>query len=358
MKPIRILHIYKDFRPYSGGGGVPRHIAGIARITLEHGYQLSVAAPVADTDAGNGRYQVQRIRLGQLDTHVRDADIVHIHGARTPIALLAGLCAHRQSKRLVYTPHCYYENDTSTTKRLAKRAWDLVAERWLLRRADATVLLADFWLEHLRKRGLKVARPVVLPNCVLAEELPRHTTLEKKLDGRPSLLSVGRLDSVKRLDDAIRVLTQPGLEQANLHLVGSGPDRARLQSLTTTLGLNARVHFHGFVSDAEVACMAAAADAFLLPSAVEGMPTVLIEMLLHGCPVLASDIPGNRAILEGVGQPGALYPLADISSLATSILSLSPARVSAEQRQRTLEQFTWEGMRARIKALYAGVMAD
>jgi glycosyltransferase involved in cell wall biosynthesis len=148
------------------------------------------------------------------------------------------------------------------------------------------------------------------------------------------------------------------LEQANLHLVGSGPDRARLESLTNTLGLNARVHFHGFVSDAEVACMAATADVFLLPSAVEGMPTVLIEMLLHGCPVLASDIPGNRAILEGVGQPGALYPLADISSLAARILSLSPARVSVEQRQRTLEQFTWEGMRARIKALYAGVMAN
>lgn len=356
MTPARILHIYKNFQPHTGGGGVPRHMAGLADLALQEGHSIRVIAQDADPDAGAGRYEVHHASKTNLLADIGWADIVHVHGSRTPISLRAAYMAHRLNKKIVYTPHCYYDHDNTVGKRAAKWSWDQLAERWLLKRADATVLLAEFWLEYLQARNLHVAHPVFIPNCVLLKSLPRDT-MGIELEGSPALLSVGRLDCVKRLEDAIAALTQPGLEQAVLHLVGTGPDRARLEQLVARQGLNERVRFHGFVSDSDVAGMSTAADAFLLPSEMEGMPTVIIEMLLHRCPVVASDIPGNRAILAQLGLENALYPLADVSRLGQCIVQQSRGRISDEHHQRTLNAFTWEGIRHRVKALYEGVLA-
>lgn len=352
MSRTRILHVYKDFAPRRGGGGVARHIAGLATASAEQGHELRVVASTADTDEGGQRYAVHQAGPWRLAGHVRWADIVHVHGARNPLALLAALLAHAQGKRLLYTPHCYYDDDRGRLKKLGKRLWDATAERWLLRRADASVLLAECWLDYLRRRGLGVSRPVLLPNCVLQAELHCRPPSPGGLGGIPAILSVGRLDAVKRLDDAIHALHRPGLERAELHLVGSGPDRERLQALVEAAGLAARVHFHGFVGDREVAAMAAAAHVFVLPSSTEGMPTVLIEMLLRGRPVVASDIPGNRAILAEVGLEDALYPLADVPALAARIVQRSATAITPAQQARTRAGFTWEGMGMRIRALY------
>ncbi len=354
MTPARILHVYKNFQPHTGGGGVSRHIAGLADLALQEGHSIRVIAQDVDPDAGAGHYEVHHASQANLLADIRWADIVHVHGSRTPISLRAAYMAHRLSKKVVYTPHCYYDHDSSIGKRAAKWLWDQLAERWLLKRADATVLLAEFWLEYLQARNLYVTRPLFIPNCVLLKSLPRDT-VSKPLAGSPALLSVGRLDHVKRLEDAIAVLSQPGLEQAVLHLVGTGPDRARLEHLAASQGLDERVLFHGFVSDSDVAGMSAAADAFLIPSEMEGMPTVIIEMLLHRCPVVASDIPGNRAILAQLGLEDALYPLANVSRLGQCIVQQSQGRISDEHHRRTTNAFTWEGIRQHVKALYEGV---
>lgn len=354
MSPARILHVYKDFRPHTGGGGVARHIAGLADLALREGHSLRVIAQDADPDAGAGRYDVHL--ADKLRADIRWADIVHVHGSRTPISLRAAYMAQRLNKKVVYTPHCYYDHDGSIGKRAAKWLWDQLAERWLLQRATATVLLAEFWLHYLEARHLHVAHPVFIPNCVLLNSLPQDAT-GMPLEGAPALLSVGRLDCVKRLEDAIAVLAHPGLEQAVLHLVGTGPDRARLEQIVADLQVQERVRFHGFVSDSDVAQMATTADAFLLPSEMEGMPTVIIEMLLHRCPVVASDIPGNRAILGQLGLADSLYPLADVSRLGQCIVQQSQRRISDEQHRRTLNAFTWEGIAPRVKALYEGLSA-
>ena len=155
----------------------------------------------ADPDAGAGRYEVHHASKANLLADIGWADIVHVHGSRTPISLRAAYMAHRLNKKIVYTPHCYYDHDSNIGKRAAKWLWDQLAERWLLKRADATVLLAEFWLEYLQARNLHVAHPVFIPNCVLLKSLPRDT-MGIELEGSPALLSVGRLDCVKRLEDA------------------------------------------------------------------------------------------------------------------------------------------------------------
>jgi len=354
---MRILHVYKDFAPHRGGGGVARHIHGLAVLTAQAGHAVRVAAPAAE-DPGRPDYATVRVAASGLWPQVGWADVVHVHGARTPIAALAALLARCRGKRVVYTPHCYYDDAPSLGKRLRKRVWDALVERPLLRRADRVVLLSAYWRAYLQARRMPVAHALLLPNAVLSAELPAAPAIAMALPGAPALLSVGRLDAVKRLHDAIALLALPGMDRAVLHLVGRGPDRARLEAFAQAQGVAARVQFHGFVGDAEVAAMAARADAFVLPSAVEGMPTVLIEMLLLGCPVLASDIPGNRAILQPLGLQEALYPLGEIAALAARVTALRQRRVAPQVLASVHAGFTWEGIRPQVLALYDTLIAQ
>ncbi|ADX45024.1 glycosyl transferase group 1 [Paracidovorax avenae ATCC 19860] len=357
MSRMRILHVYKDFAPHAGGGGVARHIHGLAVLASRGGNALRVAAPQAQGSNAHGYVTVQT-GAGGLWRQVGWADVVHVHGARVPVAGLAAAIAWLRGRRLVYTPHCYYDDDIGLGKRLRKWGWDLVVERLLLRGADRVVLLSGYWVDYLRRRGMAPRRPVVLPNAVLEAELVAPPGDAPRLEGAPALLSVGRLDAVKRLHDAVAVLAHPGMEAAVLHVVGLGPDRGRLEEVARSLGVAARVRFYGFVADASVAAMAAGADVFVMPSAAEGMPTVLIEMLLLGCPVAASDIPGNRPVLEEAGLPQALYPLGDVAALARCIGLQRQQRVTASTSARIRERFTWEGLRPRVLDLYGALAPE
>lgn len=345
-----VLHVYNDFEPEKGGGGVARHIAGLAAMLAMLGVRVRVVAKVVDSAAGSRSYQIEHARWHELRRHVIWADIVHVHGARKPYAAFAAFLAVLLGRRLIYTPHCYYE-DGGMLKKLAKRLWDATGERWLLRQSYAVILLSEHWLQYLVARRLPVTHPVIIPNCVLGRDVDgRRLPRGDKLRGAPALLSVGRLDPVKRLDDAIRALTCNTLAGAVLHIVGRGPDEERLASLVDELGVGARVKFYGFVDDADVARLVAGADVFVMPSAIEGMPTVLIEMLLLGLPVVASDIPGNRAILDLLGLD-VLFPVGNVPCMAERITAAAiPLSETVERTVR--ENFTWERNVHRVAALY------
>jgi glycosyltransferase involved in cell wall biosynthesis len=355
--------VYKDFAPRQGGGGVARHIDGLATVSAAEGYSVRVIAPGAAPGSGDEIYSITQtggfgLLSRRLWQHIGWADTVHVHGARTPIAAAAAVMARLRGKRLIYTPHCYYDNDRSTVRRCVKMLWDRTIEHWMLRNGDPVVLLADFWSRYLDDRNLTPTRTAVLPNCVLESRMQQVPPLRKTLAGNPALLSVGRLDRVKCVDDTIRMLAEPGLEEAVLHVVGSGPDRTRLERIAHTEALSARVEFHGFLDDPTVAAFAAAADTFVLSSAVEGMPTVIIEMILSGCPVAASDIPGNRAILAAVGLEHCLYPLHDLRALASRVDTRCDNALPAAAIAGMRAQFTWEGVRPRIRTLYGDVSTE
>lgn len=356
MTSLRVLQVHRDFAPDRGGGGVARHIHGLATVAARAGLTVRVVAPDIRPPQGDHGYEVRRCGFSSLWRQIGWADVVHVHGARNPMAAAAALFALARGRRLVYTPHCYYDG-VSLPNSALKRAWDLAVERLLLRRSAATVLLAPFWLDVLKQRGLPVSSPVILPNCVLGASDLSRPARPAPLRGSPALLSLGRLDAVKRLDDAIAALRQPGLGAAVLHVVGTGPDRARLEAAVRSASLTERVLFHGFVPDEQVAAMAAAADCFVMTSAQEGGPTVLIEMMLMGRPVVASDIPGNRAILAAAGCEAGLYAMGDIAGLARTIGHVLAAPPTAEVAARAREHFTWEPRMAEIVRLYTGPVA-
>lgn len=211
--------------------------------------------------------------------------------------------------------------------------------------ADGIVAVSEGVAEHLsRTAHLPRDRITVIYNPVVSPQLTDQA--RQALDDPwfapnqpPVVLSVGRLTRAKdypTLLQAFALLRERC--QARLLILGEGEGRAELEQLVRSFGLEQHVRLPGFV-DNPYAYMARAA-VFVLSSAWEGLPGVLIEAMACGCPVVSTDCPSGPAeILDG-GRFGRLVPVGDAPRMAAAIaLALDQGRGEATgiAQQRAME---------------------
>lgn len=147
-----------------------------------------------------------------------------------------------------------------------------------------------------------------------AAKPPSHKWLLQK--DEPTIITVGRLIDLKQLDLLMAAFV-PLKDRARLINFGEGPELERLLGVRHDLGLDDRVDFPGLTSN-PVAEMAAA-DMMVLSSRMEGLPSILIEGLAVGVPMVSSDCTsGPREILEG-GKWGRLFPVGDQQALTAAM---------------------------------------
>jgi glycosyltransferase involved in cell wall biosynthesis len=162
-----------------------------------------------------------------------------------------------------------------------------------------------------------IYNPVITPAIVAqAQRAPDHPWFAP---GQPPvILGVGRLTRQKDFFTLIRAFAALRRRRpARLVILGEGEDRPGLEALVAELGVGEDVALPGFRDDAP-AWMARSA-LFVLSSAWEGLPTVLIEALAAGAAVVATDCPsGPREILQE-GRLGALVPVGDAPALAAAM---------------------------------------
>lgn len=128
---------------------------------------------------------------------------------------------------------------------------------------------------------------------------------------------------------------------AQLELLGDGPDAARIEAQIQQLGLAERVSMRGQVSEDVVQATMAQATAVVLASFMEGLPVVLMEALALGVPVIAPCVAGIPELVEH-GVSGLTFPPGDWKSLARVL-----AQMLADERLR--ERLAVEGKR-RVEA--------
>jgi glycosyltransferase involved in cell wall biosynthesis len=163
-------------------------------------------------------------------------------------------------------------------------------------------------------------------------------------EGTPVAVFVGRLHMGKGLEFLVRAwrIVVRRWRHARLWLVGAGPDRGRLVDLVHDLELRGKVILPGPFSDAQSTLLAA--DVFVLPSQEEGMSISLLEAMAARLPVVASDIPGNRPLVEHE-KHGLLVPYGDPEALAGAISRLFENRrwayrLAAAARQQVEQEFS------------------
>jgi glycosyltransferase involved in cell wall biosynthesis len=111
----------------------------------------------------------------------------------------------------------------------------------------------------------------------------------------------------------------PRRETAVLLIVGDGPLRGELEREAAACGLGRSVRFVG--SQPDVTSFYLGADVFVLPSLTEGLSNALLEAMAAGLPVVASDVRGNREVVED-GVSGFLVDWADADAAARRVARL------------------------------------
>jgi len=200
----------------------------------------------------------------------------------------------------------------------------------------------------------------IIPNGVDVERFrPDLAPFEEWRDrDHVNLLFVGRLDPRKGLHHLLaampEVIARTG-GRARLLIVGNSYLRPRLEARVPA-ALRGHIRFLGHVPSADLPRWYATGDVFVSPaSGNESFGIVLLEAMAAGRPVVATDIPGYRSVIQP-GENAEAIPPGDVASLARVLVRLieDPARrseLARRGRARALE-FAWPRVTDRIEAVY------
>ncbi len=201
-------------------------------------------------------------------------------------------------------------------------------------RADALVGPSRAIERELQAAGYPRPRIHFLPNGVMVPPPPgndRRTAARRSLaeanaalecpSDAPVAVYTGRLDEAKGLGELVAAWRQVVARwpNARLWLVGEGPFADDLKRRVEEANLSGRVVLPGVFAD--VAELLAAADLFVLPSWEEGMSVALLEAMAAALPAVASDVAGNRGLIDA-GRNGLLAPVRDPRGLAAAMARL------------------------------------
>jgi len=247
-------------------------------------------------------------------------------------------------------------------------AWRLSsrARKRALRKADLVLAVSRHTRDCLiQKIGLDPKRIQILPNTFSPERFaigPKSPRLLHKYGLTPKtpvILTVCRLAGAERYkgyDQMIRALPRilSEIPDARYLLVGTGPDRGRIEKLVADLGVQDGVVFAGFVPDEELSEHYNLCDLFAMPSKAEGFGIVYLEALACGKPVLAGNKDGSRDAVND-GELGLLVDPDDTAAIASEIIRVLFRRHPHPNlfrpqllRQRVPELFGFETFKRKV----------
>lgn len=323
------------FLPDMVGGGAQRVMLNLARGIAAHGYTVDLVLAQAEgpylTEVPESM-RVMDLKASRVLSSL--PALVRYLRRERPEAMLSAMnyvnIIALWARRLAGVPTRLVVSEHNTLSRSVQYASDQRGRLMpqLIRRfypwADGIVAVSKGVADNLAQvTGLSRERIQVIYNPVVTPELQAkaQTPLEHpwfKPGEPPVLLAVGSLTAQKDFPTLIQAFAQ--VRRAcpiRLLILGEGEDRPVLEALVSQLGLEQDIRLPGFVENPYT--YMARAFLFVLSSRWEGLPTVLIEALFCGTPVISTDcLSGPREILAD-GQYGQLVPVGDVTALTRAI---------------------------------------
>ena len=186
-------------------------------------------------------------------------------------------------------------------------------------------------------------------------QMEKYNLVEKRY-----ALSVGTVTPRKNYSRVIRALSQLGKEINDLNYVivgGAGWTRDEIDATIAETGMRDRVHFLGFVPDADLPALYTGARMLILASLYEGFGLPILEAMACGTPVIAGNV---SSLPEVVGDAGLLVDPSDIDAISGAIHRLENDDIL---RQRCVaagieraRAFTWERAAAQLQRVYQSLL--
>lgn len=313
-------------------GGAERVSINLANEFVVRGYAVDVVVmqstggliPLLDPKIRVVDLGATRIRgvLPPLIRYLRETQPSSLLACMWPltfIAVLARLVA-RVNTRVVVAEHTTWSAD-AWYRKARNRFLLSISTYWAYRHADALVTVSLGAAEDMARiarlpseRVTAIYNPIVGGvKPIVTQQLPQSPDWENGSHQR--VLAVGTLKEIKDFATLLRAFALLiTTTEAKLLILGDGEERAALEQLIAKLGLGEDVFLPGFVASTERYYRTA--DLHVLSSVGEGLPTVIVEALEQGTPVVSTDCPsGPREILDN-GRFGSLVPVGNPEALA------------------------------------------
>jgi glycosyltransferase involved in cell wall biosynthesis len=351
------LLVYTDATSFGGAETSLGNLVGALRpdiVTTVLGTDAMVVEAIAARHPASSGHVVPPVRdkrdLGPIVAHLRTLrrlrpDICHVN-LRTPYSCQYGLLAGHLARGVCVVA---VEHLPFSTRHPVRRWLKRVSSRPLAAHVAVGERAARLIEEEA---GLRTASVRTIYNGVPDDPI---TPLPRLADG-PVVGSVGRLDKQKGYDVLIEAL--PSLPDVTAVLVGDGPAREQLEALARDRGITDRLIITGW--QAEARRYLGGFDVFVLPSRYEGFPLSILEAMLAGVPVVATDVGSvSECVLDG--ETGAVVPADDRARLTATIRTLLDdaelrARMGGRGQERARSLFTVDVMARSFERLYAEIL--
>jgi glycosyltransferase involved in cell wall biosynthesis len=229
--------------------------------------------------------------------------------------------------------------------------------RWAAAHAQGLVAVSSGLKDRLVALGVAGERVRVLRNGVdLRQFHPGDRAAARRRQGftRPTLIAVGNLVALKRHRLMVEALAL--VPEADLVIVGDGPERDAIKALAAARGIAGRVRLLGRLPQSELPEIYAAADLLLLVSTNEGWPNVLLESMACGTPVVVSNLAGIGDIVAAAAA-GRIVAEPTPQRLAEAIRALLAAPPDRALTRAYAEGFDWQDTTEGQLALFEEICA-
>jgi glycosyltransferase involved in cell wall biosynthesis len=344
------------------GGGAERVWALLSSGFAARGWDVTLAV---DFEAGeNKSFLDPRVKIVTLGHNhfvsvLRLAKILSASAPDISISAMSGsnlkhTAAATLAHRLPHAVLSFHGYPATETKALSRLGFSLASQT--VAATAATVCVSDGLLRRLlqdqripRNKVVRIYNPVMVDPC----DPPRS---QADLSARgPVALASGRLIFYKNFSLLLRAFSQVEPQNARLHLLGEGPEQAKLEAEIVRLGLEGRVDMHGYVPRPwqwykQAACFVSSSDH-------EPFGLVVAEALAHGLPVVATACDGPLEILHGDERLGALVPIGDEAALAKAISAALEAPGDPAPRLARACDFSLDRALDAYEALFEATLA-
>ena len=271
--------------------------------------------------------------------------------------------ARRHGARLIFDARELYTRVASTTSRPWSRAvWRLIEGRHIVH-ADAVFTVSESIARHLA-RMYGIPPPVVVHNVPEMQHIEASPLLRGDLDPETTLLlHQGQIQKDRGCFLLARAMQE--VEHAVLVFLGGGPLKKALEEYVRGNGLEARVRFEEPVAPDRLLRVTAGADVgiTLLENTCLNhrfaLPNKLFEYLMAGLPVVASNLPEIRGVVQSF-DVGCIVDPADHSQLVQVLQHVTRDRKArkkwAANAATAIETFSWEKASRRFTDVYSRLL--
>jgi glycosyltransferase involved in cell wall biosynthesis len=318
---------------------------GLATYASKEGLDTELIPCHGRMDWGTIRHIRRLLQRGRVD-------ILHCHGYKADIY---GFCAASSvSIPIISTCHNWIEHD------LATRFYGMV-DRFLLLRFDAVVAVSQPIAQRLLHSGVSPGKVAVIPNGIDVDSYAASScsrVAEFAGEDKVVVAMVGRLAPEKGGEFLIRAarIVLESSAKVLFVLVGDGPERAKLQDLSSVLGISEHVLFVGERTD--MPRVYAGIDILVLPSVAEGLPMTMLEGMAARKAIVATDVGDVSRV---IGNTGFVVAPGDAAAIATKILYLIDhpeirAKLGSTAQAIARNQYSNSLMLNRYEKLYINIV--